>query len=308
MKTKHLISALIVCFFLFAPKMANAKKHKDAPDKTVVLMLGSPNETFDESQFPHLEFYYLPDISFTQKKAEKRVLRKSGYYYPTITTYHGSPDFIMRWGSKRHLVAEEEADFIEKGMDKALGDMRDSEKSCMTLLLDKNGVVAYQRAYTDVIARSRNATIMTSSSVRPKKKPVGDFMKNHVRKEKDAKVNKKKSWTEGQEPDFKGWDDGDIEGMRLPDFKVSTSDGKEVNIQDVLNGKPSFIVFYRLDPERDYQEGEAETEKLKQGEGGNMSGKDFMASMTKAARGAMINPLLWHIENVMYNYYKSREK
>lgn len=307
MKTKHLISALVVCFFILAPKVVNAKKHKDAPDKTIVLMLGTPNETFDESQFPHLDFYYLPDIFFMQEKAEKRVLSSSGYYYPIITTYHGSPDFIVRWGSKKHLVAEEDADFIENGVDKAIGDKRDSEKRCMTLLLDKNGVVAYQRSYSDVIAFG-NSNIMTADSKRPKKKSIDVFMKNHVRKEKVAKLNKKKSYIEGEEPTYRGWDKGDIEGMKLPDFEVQTSDGQELNFSDVIDSKPSFIVFYRLISDRDYSEGSKEAEKLKEGEGGNMTGREFLSSMTKAARGGGLNPLLWHIENVMYGYYQSRDE
>ena len=95
-----------------------------------------------------------------------------------------------------------------------------------------------------------------------------------IRNEKNAKKDSKKSYNEGEEPSFKGWDKGDIDGLELPDFKLVKKDKTEVTIKEILNGKPAFIVFAKIPP----------------------------------AAGSGITPMFWHIENIMYNYFPPRIK
>lgn len=259
-------------------------KHRDAPDETIIVLIGNPNPTFDESQFPNLRFYYMPDITIKQTTEEQRVMGVPRS--TTVTTYSGSPDFIARWGSKRHLAGD---DFV------------------YLILVDIDGTVAYQRQYNASLVGSDdyNWNLLTVPRVRPDKETLEEYMRTHIRRERTARVNRRKSYTEGEEPDFRGWDDGDIEGMSLPGFMVQTSDGSEQNIKDIINGKPSIIVFSKLDPERNYASSDEAAEKLKSGE--VESRQAFREAFMSAAQpDAWPMPMLWHIENVLYNYYKPR--
>lgn len=106
------------------------------------------------------------------------------------------------------------------------------------------------------------------------KGPLDDYLKDFIANEKNAKKDSKKSYNEGEEPSFKGWDKGDIDGLELPDFKLVKKDKTEVTIKEILNGKPAFIVFAKIPP----------------------------------AAGSGITPMFWHIENIMYNYFPPRIK
>jgi len=226
----------------------------------------------------------MPDITIKQTTEEQRVMGVPRS--TTVTTYSGSPDFIARWGSKRHLAGD---DFV------------------YLILVDIDGTVAYQRQYNASLVGSDdyNWNLLTVPRVRPDKETLEEYMRTHIRRERTARVNRRKSYTEGEEPDFRGWDDGDIEGMSLPGFMVQTSDGSEQNIKDIINGKPSIIVFSKLDPERNYASSDEAAEKLKSGE--VESRQAFREAFMSAAQpDAWPMPMLWHIENVLYNYYKPR--
>ena len=234
----------LISFFALATicDQANAqfskKKYKHAPDKTIVVIIGPSNSTFDERKFPHLRFYYLPELNTGE-----------------------APDFITRLGMKK--------DF-------------DNPKRLNLLLIAKNGVVAYQNLYGDKMVEtySRSSgsdlawSILNKPLVTSVKNPLEEYLPIYITKEKDAKPDKKKSYTEGEEPTFKDWEDGDIVGMKLPDFNVKTADGKEVAIKDVLNGKAGLIIFTGIDGTKNY-----------------------------STSYAYPLPMIWHIENVLYNYY-----
>ena len=57
------------------------------------------------------------------------------------------------------------------------------------------------------------------------------------------KMPKKHKNAPGQEPTFKRWNKGLIEGMELPNFDLVAQDGTETSIHEVLDGKPGFIIF-----------------------------------------------------------------
>ena len=235
----------LISFFAFASRSdpANAKftakKYKHAPDKTIVIIIGPSNATFNESKFPHLKFYYLPEL-------------KSGE----------APDFITRLGMKK--------DF-------------DNPRLLNILLIAGNGVVAYQNTYNQkMVTRYTGGdfqwSILTKHLITPDKKKLVDFLPTYITKEKDAKADKKKSYTGGEEPTFKDWEDGDIVGLEVPDFNVKTAGGEEVGIKDVLNGKAGLIIFTGIEEAQNYN-----------------------------TPNAYPLPMIWHIENVLYNYYPPRK-
>jgi len=249
-----LVALLIVSSSLQAQR--KIKKHKYAPEEVIVLVVGKVNPSFDEAQFPHLKFYYLTKLDLTPKKTMKKISQDS-------YLNKGAPEFLVCWDFKWELV---------------------NEVQIRTLLLDNNGVVAYQRAYHKSLADKPYDTpelygnIIVSDQKNPKKKALEEYLKSHVTKGKLAKVDPKKSYTEGQEPNFKGWDKGNIEGMEFPNFNVEDASGKSFSIKDLTSGKASFIVFMGMNPSANYE------------------------------NSIHPIPMLWHIENTFYKYYQSRDR
>ena len=249
-----LAAMLVVSTSLQAQR--KAKKYKHAPEEVIVLVAGKVNSTFDETQFPPLKFYYLTELDLGHKKTMQKKLRNS-------YLFKGTPEFLARWGSQWGLA---------------------HKSRLATLLLDNNGVVTYQRSFSKSLGEESDmgsdlrGNIIVTPGERPKKKPLEGYLKNHVTKGKLAKVDAKKSYTEGQEPDFKGWDKGNIEGMELPNFDVEDASGKNFSIKDLTSGKASFIIFMGMKPDANY--------------------KNDIHPI----------PMLWHIENHFYNYFKPRNR
>lgn len=218
------------------------KKYKHAPDVTIVVLVGASNTSIDETQFPHLKLYYLPELRTGE-----------------------APDFITRLGTKKDLSNWE---------------------TLMLFMIAKNGVVAYQNHYGKNMIEGYSRTmgsdlawsILNKPLIVPDKKPLEEYLPTYITKGKDAKVDKKKSYTEGVEPTFKDWKDGDIIGLELPDFEVNTVDGEAVSIKSILNGNAGLIVFSGIKGNQDYS-----------------TGNPYPL------------PLLWHIENVLYHYYPPRK-
>ena len=148
------------------------------------------------------------------------------------------------------------------------------------MVVDKNGIIVYTRGFSNTLAENNDNTdemSWTILSVADKKgtiggsKPMDDYLNDFVIKGKTGKKDDKKTYSPGVEPTFKGWDKGDIEGMELHDFSLITKDGTETTIKEILNGQPAFIVF-----------------------------------TTISADGQEVSPMLWHVENVLYNYFPPR--
>jgi|GEM_PF-720492 len=285
-KKVHYLLTILFAAVLIIPVAAQAqkmpKKYKNAPDETIVVIVGKPNPTFNESQYPHLKFYYLPDISFIVDDETKTKLKLTGFSQETTATYYGDPEFIVRFGTRKHLAPE---------------------KGIYAILVDKNGVVVYQSAYNNAIAESEGSSFYTLGRKGiGQKGPMEDYLKDYVAGGDEKKPDKDKSYTPGTEPTYKGWEDGDIEGLALPDFNMVKSDGTAVTIKEVISGKPSLIVFSALDPDKNFGAAVEAQEKLKEGKA--TSGRDFFKSMVKAGSSDGAPPMFWHIENVLYNYFK----
>ncbi|MDD2491443.1 MAG: hypothetical protein PHV12_04525 [Bacteroidales bacterium] len=237
--TAKIFAAITLAALFVIPVSMNAqkmpKKYKNSPDETIVIVTNSPREAFDESEYPNLKFYYTPEEM---------------------------PDFLKRL----HMVQPIP---INEGI--------------TGMVVDKEGVIAYVRGFNNALAKNNDRedemswtilSVATRKGTIGAKGPLDDYLKDYIAKEKTAKKDDKKSYTEGSEPSFKGWDKGNIEGMELPDFKLIKKDGTEVTIKQILDGKPAFIVFAKIPP----------------------------------AAGSGVTPMFWHIENIMYNYYPPRRR
>ncbi|NLA15642.1 MAG: hypothetical protein GX877_03790 [Bacteroidales bacterium] len=232
------LAAIVLTAVLFVPVISNAqkmpKKHKNAPEKTVVVVTNPLVENFDASEYPHLQFYYTPQEM---------------------------PHFLEVLNKVRPIPPKE---------------------GITGIVVDKEGTIAYVRLFSDQLSKNmdnRDETSFTILSVAARKgssgesRPLEDQLKNYVIREKVAKKDSKKSYTPGQEPTFKGWDKGLIEGMELPDFNLVAQDGTETSIKEVLDGKPGFVVFTNISED-----------------------------------GKTVSPLLWHIEHILYNYFPPRTR
>lgn len=232
---KYLISTALVAM-LFVPVTVEAqrmpKKHKNAPDYTIVIVTNPLVEAFDASEYPHLRFYYTPEEM---------------------------PHFLEVLHQVRPIPPE-------KGM--------------YGMVVDKEGTIAYTRVFSDALSDNwdnRDETSFHMLNVAARKgssgdpRPLEDFLKDYVIKEKVAKIDNKKSYAPGQVPSYKGWDKGQIEGLVLPDFDLVAQDGTETTIKEVLDGNPGYIVFTRISED-----------------------------------GKTVSPLLWHIEMILYNYFPPR--
>jgi hypothetical protein len=236
MKTflKYIISTALLAM-LFVPTTVDAqrmpKKHKNAPDYTIVIVTNPLVENFDASEYPHLRFYYTPEEM---------------------------PHFLDVLHQVRPIPPKE-------GM--------------YGMVVDKEGTIAYTRAFSDGISRNQDNRDETNFHMLNVAAPKGrgdsrkleDFLKDYVIRAKAAKKDNKKSYTPGQVPSYKGWDKGQIEGLELPDFDLVAQDGTETTIKEVLGGNPGYIVFTQISED-----------------------------------GKTVSPLLWHIEHILYNYFPPR--
>lgn len=232
------LTAIALAAMLFVPAISGAqkmpKKHKNAPEKTVVVVTNPLVKNFDASEYPHLQFYYTPEEM---------------------------PHFLEVLSKVWPLPPKE---------------------GITGIVVDKEGTIAYVRLFSNLLSSNtdnRDETNFNILSVAARKgssgesRPLEDQLKEYVIKEKAAKKDEKKSYTPGQEPTFKGWDKGLIEGMELPNFDLVAQDGTETSIHEVLDGKPGFIIFTNISED-----------------------------------GKPVSPLLWHIEHIFYNYFPPRRR
>ncbi len=237
--TAKSLAAILLAAIFVLPASINAqkmpKKYKNSPDETIVIVTNSPREAFDETEYPHLKFYY---------------------------TLEEMPDFLKRLNTVQPIPVND---------------------GITGMVVDKNGVIAYIRGFSNALAKNNDRddemsfnilNVAARKGTIGAKGPLDDYLKDFIANEKNAKKDSKKSYNEGEEPSFKGWDKGDIDGLELPDFKLVKKDKTEVTIKEILNGKPAFIVFAKIPP----------------------------------AAGSGITPMFWHIENIMYNYFPPRIK
>jgi len=277
-----LVLLVAICSNVFAQK----KKYKDAPDETIILMIGEKHPDFNESQFPHLKFYYAKDLKYEIKEGDVVVgvsVLKGAAKKNEIVTYTGEPEFISKWANS--------------GKD----GMRIFEKGGLAYLIDKNGTVVFQSGYSWGPEDDYNETPnIINKLCTYQKKPLKGFLTNHITKGKLGKVDPKKTYPEGGNPN---WDfiydkknkNGFI-GMKFPgNFTVYTPDGTAMSFNDVIKDKPSLVFTYMWSTHKEWSDSEAEKRR------GNLVPKLISDAASQD------NHLLWLIESKLYNYSKPKK-
>ncbi|MDD4179561.1 MAG: hypothetical protein PHH14_05880 [Candidatus Margulisbacteria bacterium] len=85
-KLVFLLLGLTLMFPVLSPALAIMPF---APERTIGLHLGAKNQTFDESKYPDIDFYYLPKVKWSYNKAS------------------GTPEVVVSWLEKKGLSLNE---------------------------------------------------------------------------------------------------------------------------------------------------------------------------------------------------------
>lgn len=282
-----LLFLLVATIIFQVDATAQKKKYKNAPDETIILMIGQKNPSFDESQFPHLRFYYLNDLKREVSKGDvvTGVSVIGGIKKNEVINYSGEPHFFSLWGEKLPLVGK---DF------------------CRGIVLDKAGTVAYQGSFRFLFENYNSDTeLLDRIGNKPSDKALKEYLADQITDEKTVKLDAKKNYTPGNEPDWKSWKDGDVVGMGLPaDFTVHTPAGEPLNFKELINGKPALIFFYQVAQSLDY----SASEKLKsEEEVSKMDKKTALKNFISATKSSGSDVFLWELERVLYNYIQPRK-
>lgn len=219
-----LISSLL---FVFSGLFAQVVKY---PPKVVVLFLGEKNSSFDESKFPHLSFYYTPNLEMTlrektvQKSDTKKALSSltglgAQGYDESVEKYSGAPQEIITLNIK----------------------------SNNTYLFDKNGVLtAISYAFDRTKGALGDLNLQTSKkSMMGKMETVklNDLSKDYIKKGKVTKSGKK---IKSEEPAIE-----DYFGLPLLDYQVVDAAGKEYSMNALVSSSP-LTILYALQLDKDF--------------------------------------------------------
>jgi hypothetical protein len=188
--------------------------------QVVVVNIGPKNPHFDENIYPHLKFFYTPDLKavLTDKKE-----------------------------MNQHFKVEGEPEFLKK----ALNLNKINEYGF--LLFDKNGVCYTEGG--DILGNYEIASVDCSNG-----KTLGENVKNLVKKGKTTKVsNKPLNWKKEKVPlkinlksnaltkkEF-------LTGHELPSFNVETKEGEQVDLSEWIKGKPTLMIFMYIPPDENVE-------------------------------------------------------
>ncbi len=213
---KNLLFLVWVLSLLGTGNLAAQNLIKMAP-KVVVINLGPKNPHFDESIFPHLQFYYTPEIQ-ADITNENEI---NGHF-----KVKGSPEFLVKGFNEGHF------------------------KEYNFLLFDKNGVCYTEGG--DLLQDVDMGKVVCANG-----KDLATNLKDLVKKGKTAKVsNKPLKWGKSHTSLKLGLSKSVITksafltGHSFPDdVMVETADGKKVKLQEVIKGSPTLVMFIYIPPE-----------------------------------------------------------
>lgn len=152
MKKKNLliIGLLILATSVFAKKT-------EVPE-VVLIGIGAANQSFNEAQYPHLKFYYTPELEYKKQKGD---------------------------GSKGASILASVADEMLIGDPKFLSDVNGYHDLIKSYFLFDNSGVCYTQGY-DITRRN---SLMQATG--PDDKSLEDAFKETIKKGKVQKLNKK---------------------------------------------------------------------------------------------------------------------
>jgi hypothetical protein len=189
---------------------------KIAP-QVIIVNLGPKNPHFDESIYPHLSFFYTPQIKAEINSEEE--INKS-------FRISGEPDFLAK-AYNEHKI-----------------------KQYGFLLFDKNGI-----CYTEGSSLTQNFDVAKALCTNGKE--LADNIKDVMKKGKTATLKKEPlSWGKTHAKiKMRGLGKTSVVksefmvGHPFPeDVKVESPDGKKIVLEDVIKQKPALIVFLYIPP------------------------------------------------------------
>ena len=268
MKNSLKLFLLIAIPTLFSYNIYGQMKYQ--PTKTVVIFLGDQNPTFDEADFPDLEFYYTPDMK----------IKDSGFGKGSDN--ENSRAWSSALGVGKTAATERGANFT--GEPAVLVENRVS--SGHAYILDKNQrIYAYAYNGYDISFNKGTSFLIEYNKFQGKfeTESFGDIMRDMVKKGEAMKPPKK----------FKKNSDDFTRGKVIKDFQVTTKDGSSTSIADVIKDQDAtLIVFAYLNSGYDLQEG------YESGEG--KKGKDYANSVAQTIAAEKQIEILYRLEKGIY--------
>ena len=246
--------------------------------KVVVVVLGPKNQTFDESEFPDLQFYYTPDLKL---KVSKKAAAKN-------TNKHAWSSAL---GVGRTAHSENQDEYT--GQPQTLVEY--SIASGYTYVLDKNGVIngkIFSGKQADFNAQTKFLVKFNKMQRKWETETFGDLMKSLVKKGETYSGSKKSKKSKNTPSKF-------TVGQGVSDFEVVDKNGVKQNIQSLVKGNPStLLVFLYINPEYDFNKGKES--------GAGKKGKDYMNQVAQtAAADKQIVPL-YNLEKGIFGKRISR--
>jgi hypothetical protein len=224
-----LISSLL---FVFSGLFAQVAKY---PPRVVVLFLGEKNPTFDESQFPHLSFYYTPNLKLTlrEKTQQKSETKKA------LSSLTGIGAQAYDEYAENYTGTPEEINTLEI-------------KSNNTYVFDKNGVLtAMSYSFDRTTEPLENLSLFASKKNMMGKAEtitIRELSKEYIKKGKVTKTGKR---IKADEPTIE-----DYFGLPLLDYQVADAAGKAYSMNDLVSSNPLTILYaIQLDKDFDLNKG-----------------------------------------------------
>ncbi len=258
MKTMKRITILITALLLAGVSFGQMKYK---PSKVIVVVLGPKNPTFDESRFPDLHFYYLPDIK----------LSKNGGIYGKASKNKKK----NAWSSALGMGAASHAEAAQNYIGKPAIIVEKHISSGTAYIFDKNGLVNGETFN----GRQEYFNNQTKFMVHFKKmkrswesETFGNLMKSLVKKGETMKPPKK-------------YNTSHLLERKIYAFQVTDAKGDAFDIQNLTKGNPAtLLVFLYINPEFDFNKGKES--------GAGKKGKDYMNQVAQTvAAEKQIGPL-----------------
>ncbi len=207
---------LFVFWGLFFTMTLGAQNLIKMAPQIVVVNLGPKNPHFDESIYPHLKFYYLPDL--------KADLPHPGAINGKFRM-EGAPDFFVKAYNDGHI------------------------KQYGFMLFDKNGI-----CFTE--GNNFLEAIDIGKAMCSNGKSLGDNIKEVVKKGKTAKVKQGPlPWNKSNVSLKVGLRHSAVvkraflTGHSFPaGLKAETPDGKQVGLEKAVKGHPTLVTFVYIPP------------------------------------------------------------
>ncbi|UBM62674.1 hypothetical protein LA303_01535 [Candidatus Sulfidibacterium hydrothermale] len=211
---RKLSTFFVLIFALISGTGVMAQNLIKLAPQVIVVNLGPKNPHFDEAIYPHLKFYYLPDI---------QVANGADINHKFDIT--GSPEFIVRAYNERHLKQYDFLLFDKNGICYTEGsDLLESVD--ISKALCSNGK-EFGDNLKDVVKKGKTAKVKS-----------GDYPWGHVHPK--LKVGLRHSAV--VRSPF-------LTGHPFPqDVTAETADGKKVVLENVIKGKPTVVVFMYIPP------------------------------------------------------------